>query len=49
MDAADLLPNEKVIVDNNNGNRLETYVIEGERFRRDRTQRCCRSTGLPGR
>lgn len=32
MDAADLLPNEKVqIVDNNNGNRLETYVIEGER------------------
>ena len=32
MDAADLLPNEKVqIVDNDNGNRLETYVIEGER------------------
>ncbi len=32
MEAADLLPNEKVqIVDNNNGNRLETYVIEGER------------------
>lgn len=31
MDAADLLPNEKVqIVDNDNGNRLETYVIEGE-------------------
>lgn len=32
MDAADLLPNEKVqIVDNTNGARLETYVIEGER------------------
>jgi aspartate 1-decarboxylase len=32
MDAADLLPNEKVqIVDNDNGNRLETYVIEGKR------------------
>ncbi|MTV24966.1 aspartate 1-decarboxylase [Nitriliruptoraceae bacterium ZYF776] len=32
MDAADLLPNEKVqIVVNDNGNRLETYVIEGER------------------
>lgn len=32
MDAADLLVNEKVqIVDNDNGARLETYVIEGER------------------
>lgn len=32
MDAADLLPNEKVqVVDNDNGNRLETYVIEGGR------------------
>ncbi len=32
MDAADLLPHEKVqVVDNDNGNRLETYVIEGER------------------
>ena len=32
MDAADLLPNEKVqVVDNDNGARLETYVIEGER------------------
>jgi len=31
MDAADLLPNEKVqIVNNNNGHRFETYVIEGE-------------------
>jgi aspartate 1-decarboxylase len=30
MEAADLLPGEKVhIVDINNGNRLETYVIEG--------------------
>jgi aspartate 1-decarboxylase len=30
MDAADLLPNEKVqVVDNDNGARLETYVIEG--------------------
>ncbi len=32
MDAADLLPNEKVqVVDNDNGARLETYVIEGPR------------------
>ncbi|WP_327745266.1 aspartate 1-decarboxylase [Streptomyces europaeiscabiei] len=31
MAAADLLPNELVhIVDINNGNRFETYVIEGE-------------------
>ena len=32
MDAANLIANEKVqIVDNNNGNRFETYVIKGER------------------
>lgn len=32
MDLADLLPNERVqIVNNNNGARLETYVITGER------------------
>lgn len=32
MEAADILPNEKVaIVNNNNGARFETYVIEGER------------------
>lgn len=32
MDAADLLPNEKVqVVNINNGERLETYVIKGER------------------
>jgi aspartate 1-decarboxylase len=32
MDEADLLPGEQVhIVDVNNGARLETYVIEGER------------------
>ncbi|MFH8791108.1 aspartate 1-decarboxylase [Streptomyces sp. NPDC017941] len=32
MDAADLLPGEKLdVVDINNGNRLSTYVIEGER------------------
>ncbi len=32
MDAADLLANEQVqVVDNDNGARLETYVIEGER------------------
>ncbi|MFE2282284.1 aspartate 1-decarboxylase [Streptomyces sp. NPDC059454] len=32
MEAADLLPGELVhIVDINNGSRLETYVIEGER------------------
>lgn len=32
LDAVDLLPNEKVqIVNNNNGARLETYIIAGER------------------
>jgi len=32
MEAADLLPNEKVqVVNINNGERLETYVITGER------------------
>lgn len=32
MDLAKLIPNEKVqIVNNNNGARLETYVIKGER------------------
>ena len=32
MDAADIMANEKVqIVNNNNGARLETYVIPGER------------------
>jgi aspartate 1-decarboxylase len=32
MDAADILPNERVyIVNNNNGERFDTYVIEGER------------------
>lgn len=32
MDAANILPNEKVqVVDNNNGERLETYAIPGER------------------
>lgn len=32
MDQVDILPNEKVqIVNNNNGARLETYVIPGER------------------
>lgn len=32
IEAADILPNEKVqIVNNNNGARLETYVIPGER------------------
>lgn len=32
MSAADLLPYERVqVVDINNGNRLETYVIAGER------------------
>ncbi|QOT00519.1 aspartate 1-decarboxylase [Brevibacterium sp. JNUCC-42] len=31
LNALDLLPNEKVqIVNNNNGARLETYIIEGE-------------------
>ncbi len=32
MDAANLIENEKVqIVNNNNGERLETYVIKGQR------------------
>ncbi|MDD2621387.1 MAG: aspartate 1-decarboxylase [Syntrophomonadaceae bacterium] len=32
MDAADIIQNEKVtIVNNNNGARFETYVLEGER------------------
>lgn len=32
MDAADIIANEKVtIVNNNNGARFETYVLEGER------------------
>lgn len=32
LDAANIIPNEKVsIVDNNNGERFETYVIAGER------------------
>ena len=32
LDVVDILPNEKVaIVNNNNGARLETYVISGER------------------
>ncbi|MGE5417610.1 MAG: aspartate 1-decarboxylase [Acidobacteriota bacterium] len=32
MEAAEILPNEKVqIVNNNNGARFETYVIEGPR------------------
>ena len=32
MDAANIIPGEKVaIVNNNNGNRIETYVIKGER------------------
>jgi aspartate 1-decarboxylase len=32
MDAAGLIPNEKIlVVDVNNGSRLETYVIKGER------------------
>ena len=31
-DAADMLPGQKVqIVDNNNGERFETYIIKGER------------------
>jgi aspartate 1-decarboxylase len=32
LDAADLMPNEKVqVVNNNNGARFETYIFEGER------------------
>jgi aspartate 1-decarboxylase len=32
LDAANMIPGEKVlVVNNNNGARLETYIIEGER------------------
>lgn len=32
LDAANMIPNEKVaIVNNNNGERFETYIIKGER------------------
>lgn len=32
MEAANIIPNEKVqVVNNNNGERFETYVIKGER------------------
>lgn len=32
MDAANIIPNEKVfVVNNNNGERFETYVIKGKR------------------
>ena len=32
LDAANMIPNEKVqVVNNNNGQRFETYVIKGER------------------
>ena len=32
LDAANIIPNERVsIVDNNNGERFDTYVIAGER------------------
>ncbi|MGN1218455.1 MAG: aspartate 1-decarboxylase, partial [Phocaeicola sp.] len=32
LDAANIIPGEKVhIVDNNNGERFETYVMKGER------------------
>ena len=49
MDAADLLPGEKVqIVDIDNGARLETYVIEGAaRIRRHRHQRRRGPSGPP--
>lgn len=30
MDAADILPGEKVQIVNNNGDRIETYVIGGK-------------------
>ena len=31
LDAANLIPNEKVAIVNNNGERFETYIIKGER------------------
>jgi aspartate 1-decarboxylase len=41
MDAANLFENEKVqIVNNNNGERFETYVIKGDRGRRYSYHHC---------
>ena len=42
IEAANILPGEKVqIVNNNNGARLETYVIAGERGSGVRRSRMC--------
>lgn len=36
LEKADMIPNEKVlVVNNNNGERFETYIIEGERGSRE--------------
>lgn len=51
MDAAGIIANERVfIVDNNNGERLDTYVIPGERgFGGNLLEWRCGSEGLCGR
>lgn len=51
MQAAGIIEGEKVqIVNNNNGERLETYVIPGaERQRRNMPQRRCGAQGGRGR
>ena len=46
LDAANIIPNEKVqIVNNNNGARFETYTIRGERGNRHYLlkRRCCKN------
>lgn len=47
MDAANMIAGEKVqIVDNNNGERFETYIIKGERGQwMHLPQRSCRKKG----
>ena len=47
MDAANIIANEKVsIVNNNNGERFETYVIKGERGSKSTTGRHRHHYGL---
>ncbi len=51
LDAANLIANEKVaIVNNNNGERFETYIIKGERGSGvDLSERCCCPQGTAWR
>ena len=51
MDAANIIEGERVqIVNNNNGERLETYTIPGPSWKwRNYTQWCCCQTGCKRR